>query len=369
MNSMEKFFKMLSLTPYGDRTEIPVFPMMLTTYGMIAGISQKETIENEDKWLEAMEKTFEIVGRPDVVMPMCPRDTIFVMGLPARIPGKELDDNALYQFVEKPFFDDPSEYEKILQMGWQAWNGMYMCQIQNPPFTSPEQLMQRYGLMGQTLGKTLGYIYGHGLVPIFETATAPIFDTLSMARSMAEFLFDLMDDPGPIMDIINKFQAGADEQTIGMLKANNGSRAGCFAMRSSATFLSPDMFEEFAWPGLKGMIERFHAAGILLVIHADGNWTPMLEYFTQVPKGSIHLELDGDTDIEKAYDILGGWQSIRGDVPASMLWTGTPDDVSAYCDKLIQMGMKKGGFMLGSGCEVPLNVKPENVKAMIDAVR
>ena len=28
-----------------------------------------------------------------------------------------------------------------------------------------------------------------------------------------------------------------------------------------------------------------------------------------------------------------------------------------------------GGFMLGSGCEVPLNVKPENVKAMIDSVR
>ena len=117
MNSMEKFMKMLSLTPYQDRTEIPVFPMMLTTYGALSGISQKETIESEDKWLEAMEKAFAIVGRPDVVMPMCPRDTIFVMGLPARIPGKELDDNALYQFVETPFFDDPSEYQKILQMG------------------------------------------------------------------------------------------------------------------------------------------------------------------------------------------------------------------------------------------------------------
>ena len=52
-----------------------------------------------------------------------------------------------------------------------------------------------------------------------------------------------------------------------------------------------------------------------------------------------------------------------------MLWTGTPDDVSAYCDTLINMGMKKGGFMLGSGCEVPLNAKPENIKAMIDSVR
>ena len=46
----------------------------------------------------------------------------------------------------------------------------------------------------------------------------------------------------------------------------------------------------------------------------------------------------------------------------------TPDDIRAYCEKLIEMGMD-GGFMLGSGCEVPLNAKPENIKAMIDAVR
>jgi len=94
----------------------------------------------------------------------------------------------------------------------------------------------------------------------------------------------------------------------------------------------------------------------------------MLPYFTQVPKGSVHIELDGMTDIEKAYEILGGYQSIRGDVPATMMCYGTPDEVSQYCDKLINMGMK-GGFMLGSGCEIPMNAKPENIKAMIDAVR
>ena len=185
---------------------------------------------------------------------------------------------------------------------------------------------------------------------------------------MEEFIYDLYDDPGPIMDVINKFQPEADKQTIGMLKANGGTRAGCFAMRSSATFMSPDMFEEYAWPGLKGMIERFHEAGVLLVIHADGNWLPMMEYFTQVPKGSVHLELDGETDIEKAYEILGGYQSIRGDVNANMLCYGTPDEVSAYCEKLINMGMK-GGFMLGSGCEVPMNVNVENLKALIASVK
>ena len=368
MNSMEKYMKMLSLTPYADRKEMPVFPMMIVTYGAIAGISQRETIENPAKWLEAMEKTFAVTGRPDVVMPMCPGDTIFVMGLPARIPGKELGDNELYQFVETPFFDDPDEYQKILQMGWQNWQGMYLCRIQNPPFEDPAQLGARYGQLGANLGMTMGHIYSHGMVPDFDSATAPIFDTLSMARSMEEFIFDLYDDPGPIMDIINKYQPEADAATIGMLKANNGTRVGCFAMRSCATFLTPQMFEEYAWPGLKGMIERFHAAGITLILHADADWTPMLPYFTQVPKGSVHIELDGMTDIQKAYDILGGYQSIRGDVPATMMCYGTPDEVSQYCEKLINMGMK-GGFMLGSGCEVPMSAKAENIAAVIKSVR
>jgi len=59
---------------------------------------------------------------------------------------------------------------------------------------------------------------------------------------------------------------------------------------------------------------------------------------------------------------------MRGDVPSTMFVYDSPDDVAAYCEKLVNMGMK-GGFMLSSGCEVPMNAKPENVKAMLDAVK
>ena len=73
--------------------------------------------------------------------------------------------------------------------------------------------------------------------------------------------------------------------------------------------------------------------------------------------------------MHKAYEILGGWHSMRGDVPASMLVYGTPDEVTEYCENLIcDIGMK-GGFMLGSGCEVPLNAKLECVKAMGDSLK
>ena len=368
MNSMEKYRKAISLEPFKDRTEIPVFPLMITSLTKFGGASQADAFNDQDVWLAAAAKTFEVVGKPDVMAVAYPADTVFNMFLPYRAPGRDLDDEALYQFVETPYFDDPSEYGKIMQIGWGNWFAKHTMDVQNPPFTSFEQLGARFGQLAQTFAKSFGFIYGHGMVPWFDSATYPIFDSLSMFRSMEEFCIDLYDEPGVIMDVVNTFTPEEIDRIIGQTKEQNGWRVSLFAMRSSATFISPDMFEEYAWPALKQMIEAFHAAGLHSIIHADGKWLPMLKYFTELPRGCMHIELDGDTDMQSAFDILGGWQGIQGDVPATKLVLEEPDDVSEYCEKLIQMGMK-GGFILGSGCEVPMNAKPENVAAMIASVR
>ena len=368
MNSMEKYRKAISLEPFSDRTEIPVFPLMITSLTKFGGAKQVEAYNSIDTWLECAEKTFQLVGQPDVMAVAYPADTVFNMFLPSRVPGRELDDDALYQFVETPYFDDPAEYGRIMQMGWGNWFAKYVMDVQTPPMQSPEELGARFALLAQDFAKTFGFVYSHGMVPWFDTGTYPIFDSLSMFRSMQEFLFDLVDDPGPIMDVVNTFTPAEIERIVAQLKGQNGWTVNIFAMRSSATFLSPDMFEEYAWPALKSMIEGFHAAGLHSIIHADGKWLPMLEYFTQLPKGCMHIELDGDTDMQSDFDILGGWQCIQGDVPATMLMMAEPDEVSEYCEKLIKMGMS-GGLILGSGCEVPMNAKPENVAALIASVR
>ena len=367
MTSMEKYQKMLSLTPYADRSEIPIFPMYLASFGSLGGVLQKDIVESCDKWLEAIDNTIARYGKPDVCMPIYPGDTIFTMGLKSRLPGRELPEDELYQFVETPYFEDQDEYKKIYDMGFMNWKFMYLCDIQNPKMT-PEQLGARYAELGMNTGKAIQFIYSRGMVPAFDYGTAPIFDDLSMIRSMQEFTFDFNDDPDMIMDIIRRDQPLRDDDDIKQVKQNGGWRINMFAMRSSSTFISPSIFEEYVWPIMKASVEKFHEAGILAILHADGNWLPMMEYFKEAPKGSMHIELDGSTDIFKSYEILDGWQSIRGDVPATMMAYGTPDEVSEYCEKLIQMGMK-GGFMLSSGCEIPLNAKPENIDAFMNSLR
>lgn len=371
MNSVEKFERMLRLEKPKDRSEIPYMPQILTWAGTCSGISQAEMIDNVDRNIEALDITFSKIGKPDVMMCTALRDTTFIMGLPVRLPGKELGENELYQFVETDLFEleDGKEYDRILQMGWQAWNGMMLCKIQNPPFTGQEQLMARFGEMGANCGKMAMHFIPQGIAPLTHTACAPIYDTLSQMHTMEEFCFDMYDYPEKIQEVVMKCTPEVIGQTIGMIKQVHGTRAGVYAMRSSATFVSPDAFGEFCWPALKMMIEAFWAEGITTVLHADGNWLPMLEYFKQVPKSSVHFELDGDTDMRKAFEILEGWHSIRGDVPAALLSYGTPDEVSEYCERLIQDIGRKGGFMMGSGCEVPMNAKTENVIAMGNSLK
>ncbi|MGI6217771.1 MAG: uroporphyrinogen decarboxylase family protein [Coriobacteriales bacterium] len=368
MNSMEKYQKMQSLTPYADRSEMPVYPMMITSFASVAGFTQKEYFEDVDKWLEAADKTFSIIGHPTMMAVACPADTVFNMYLPSKRPGYELGDDDLYQFIETPYFDDPdAEYAKILEMGWDNWFNMHTMAVQNPPMTDPQQLMARYGLLAENLKKSFGYCYSHDILPWFDNAFYPIYDSLSMFRSMEEFLFDFIDNPGPIMDIINKYSLPQVQNVIQQTKQNNGWHVCIFPMRCSATFISPDMFEEYVWPALKLQIEELWKAEIYTHIHADGNWLPMLEYFTELPKGCCHIELDESTDIEKAYEILQGSQSIRGNVPSVYFAFKDPEDVAEYSEKLVKMGMN-GGFMLSSSCEIPMNAKPENIKAMMDVL-
>ena len=51
MNSMEKYRKAISLEPFNDRTEIPVFPLMITSLTKFGGAKQVEAYNNIDTWL------------------------------------------------------------------------------------------------------------------------------------------------------------------------------------------------------------------------------------------------------------------------------------------------------------------------------
>ena len=369
MDSIQKYENAFNLVKPNDRSEIPIYPHLLTYPGTYAGITQKQIIDDPNAWFSALDKFYEGIGKPDVAICTTPGDVIFLMGLEARRPGYEIGENEMYQFIEKPQMDE-NDYRDIAQNGWLKWYDKYMMRIQKPPIKGKFGIIQRWIKVGTNSGKVARFLAQRGIAPLTHTAVGPVFDTLSMVRSYSEFVYDLVDRPGLVHDVLRKGTPEQIKLTITNVRRAKGDKAGIFAMRSDATAISPAIFDEFVFPYLKDIILEFYKAGIRSVIHADNNWLPVLDRFLALPKASVMFEFDGVTDVFKASELLEGRFAMRGDVKNTMLAFGTYDEVREYCEQLItEIGMKRGGFMLASGCEVPLNAKAENVRAMFDSLK
>lgn len=370
MNKFEKFENAIHLGPVTCKQDIPVYAHMCCYAAVGAGVTQKDLFSSNEAWLNAMVKTYEHLGiDPDVVFPMGPADVTFIEQMKVKIPGRELGDNEMFQFIEQEIMT-PDDYQTIIDHGFMAWQMPFVASIQSPPIPADEHMFENVGKRfmqaGMNAGMNTGFWAQRGVPTFFQGGTAPAFDTFSMSRGMQNFFYDVFDEP----ELVKAACDAATPAIIGtaLQNARPGSKIAIFAMRSSATFISPDMFEEFVWPNLKQMIEAFHAHQVTSVVHADANWLPMLPYFREVPKGSCIIELDGDTDIVKAKEILNGYQCIRGDLPPAILAFEDAQATQKYCDKLIDLAMD-GGFIIGNGCEIPLNSKEENLKTFLNCCR
>ena len=134
------------------------------------------------------------------------------------------------------------------------------------------------------------------------------------------------------------------------------------------SFMSLAQFKQFFWPPFRKVLLGLIEAGLTPVAFWESTCNTRLEVIADIPRGKAIYWFEG-TDLLKAKEVLGDVACIRGNVPASMLNTGTPEEVDAYCRNLIEKVGKGGGFILDGACGIPDEARPENVKAMFASVK
>ncbi|MFH1350988.1 MAG: uroporphyrinogen decarboxylase family protein [Pseudomonadota bacterium] len=379
---------------------IPVMSLFGFFPARYAGITCQEAMNDSEKMKDAWIKTITEFG-PDTIEN--PFFYLFFASIlhtldfkQLKWPGHGVDPMRAYQFIEgeymkedeyDPFLFDPTDF--MIRRYWPRVFGAlkpferlpplsqiisyYMGLVHFAAFDSPEVIgalesllkaaketrkMLSEGIEFEGKMKELGFPMQFG-----SSAQAP-FDTLAdFFRGTKGSLLDLYRHPDKLMEATEKLYPLMLRMGLSA-KKREIKRVFIPIHKGLDGFMSKDHFKTFFWPTLRRLIVELIHEGLNPMILWEGNCTSRLEIIGDIPKGKAIYWFER-TDIFKAKEVIGDTVCIRGNVPLSILYTGTPDAVKAYCKKLIDIVGKGGGFIMDASTVLD-DAKPENVKAMID---
>lgn len=347
---------------------VPIVPTLLPEpAARLAGLTQAQVSGDSGAALDAIVRVYDEYGGWDNVYPgpykpvQLQAANLYPMKM--RLPGKDLPDDHEFQLVEEEILR-PDDYDRICEKGIDVF--YYEDFLGRISDMHPHDVPELIDDLRETYTKFLAECEKRGRQLFFGTYAIHPFFTLSLMRSMVPFTQDLYFNPEPVQRALKRMTDELIEKQIHIIKASGINRCLLVEERASGFFYPPAVFERFWWPYTMEIVDAFWSEGITTIFHLDTCWDRNIHYFKKLPRGSAILELDSMTDIFRAKEIVRGHLCIHGDVSAALLSIGKPADVEAYCKRLIDEVGGDGGFILGSGCSVPNEVRPENFRAMIE---
>jgi uroporphyrinogen-III decarboxylase len=352
-------------------------------------------------WLKFLrESDWDTYNSPGVILPgkalqmLDPKATVW--------PGHGLSTEAttVYQYVEGEYMM-ADEYDYLIRDPSDFWIRTYMPRIARVfepyrkfpshtntvglaaglmgylmPYTMPDvqTMFQKLIDAGKEISKWMEIVRDFDRValesgfPSFlgAIAFAP-FDMIGdFLRGTRGIMLDMYRNPYKLLEAIEGVADLKIKATISDANASGALIAGFPLHKGDDTFMSQKQYETFYWPSLKKVINAFINEGLIVFLYAEGIYEMRLETIKDVPRGTVVWQFD-KTDMARAKKVLGDTACISGNVPSSLLHTGTPQAVKEYCRRLIEDCGKGGGYILTG--EAPERGNPDNLRAMMEAAK
>jgi len=358
-----------------DRVPIDILASA-APFARIAGITPAEFFSNEDKSSDAINKAFDYTGGWDLDLASIPSKslatfktgTTMALGIKLAFPGMELPDDSMYQACEEEILK-PEDYDTVAEIGWQKF--MFEDFAFRILDITPEDLAKTLEELAPVFFRAIDEWRKRGVVTLYPATLFVLhpFFRLSLGRSMIKFTEDLYYNPERVERAMKTMTRELIEDWINGCKMFDQKFAFIVEERAGGFFYPPKIFERFWLPYTLEIVDALWAEGIVTWFHLDACWDKNIPYFKQLPRGSAVLALDGTTDIFAAKEVLRNHLCLAGDVHPALLSLGKPEEVEAYCKRLIDEVGPDGGFILSSGCEIPAAVTMENWRAMVQTGR
>jgi uroporphyrinogen-III decarboxylase len=196
-------------------------------------------------------------------------------------------------------------------------------------------------------------------------AQAPYDYFADMQRGTKGIVTDLYRQPDKLLEAIDIQLNLTINTTIKNFPMTNCPICMMPLHKGDDAFMSDKQFEKFYWPSLRKLFLAMIEEGLVPFPFAEGRYNNRLTQITDTPKSSVVWYFD-QTDMAQAKKFLGNVSCIVGNVPASIVMTGTAKQVKDNCRQLIEICAPGGGYILAGGASIDKG-NIENLRAMMEA--
>jgi hypothetical protein len=372
----EKEERVLTAVALGEPDRVPMITNGMTLYpAFYSGVSFADFIMDRKKCGEAFLKFARENTEFDAIFPAHMNNHGRLVSLSQldilKLPGVHIDEDVCFQFVEKERLK-AEEYPQFIEEKYDFFRRVIMPRM--TPLYHPRRGWDKKVLLKmvrELLSFTLFYNrmlnvveYEYG-VPVLTAAMAfePYDLTTLLFRGLTEISGDLYRRP-EMVEEVTEMLTPVCIMALENMALGTGLRGAVILCERSFS-LSPKQFARFSLPTLKKVVDAVIARGMVPMITLEGDCTHLFEFMLEFPPGKCVCNIDTG-DIFKAKKILAGHMCVAGNVPMNLMVAGTPDDIRAYCKRLIQEVAPGGGYILSGALGIPDNARYENVRAMVD---
>jgi len=207
-----------------------------------------------------------------------------------------------------------------------------------------------------------------GYPPFGGAMSGAPFDMIGdFLRGTHGIMMDMYRQPDKLLEAMEKITPMAIDLAVSGADAALSPIVMMPLHKGADSFMSGQQFETFYWPTLRKVMIGIINEGLVPMPLAESFYDKRLEIIKDVPKGTVIWWFER-SDMARAKEVLGDTCCIAGNVPTSLLGTGTPQEVKEYCRKLIETCGQGGGYIL-TGASAVEETTADNLRAMLEAVK
>jgi len=342
-----------------------------------SGNTKQQTIYDPEKWLQAEAAFIRAFPEVDVLRNNRIYGPLFdaVECRTYKLPGRDLPARSQFQFVEAEYMkadeydllvSDPTGF--MLELFLPRVLGGFSAQGSRRASIALLKGGMAYMMMMEVMRKRAVALQEQfGMPQPMTGAFLAPFDAIADAmRGLHGIMMDMYRQPEKLIQACDVL---VDEMVqFAITTADPLKRYPIFVPTHKPMFLSPEQFETFYWPSFKKTMERLIGSGYTIRAYLEGDWHHHWHHMLELPKGKVLCDIDNQGDIFRAKADIGHHQCIAGGIPDSLFILGRPDEIRERVKLLCETVGKDGGLLINGGCNIPYDTKPENYRAMIDAI-